>query len=84
MAGHGAFEVRGFRRAMHFGVDSLVVPPGSLADAAARRLHASLAAWPRPAFASLAGTSLAAWLSLVRLFWRWRLLERVLGVSEKQ
>jgi hypothetical protein len=35
-------------------------------------------------YALLTIVALAAWLSLVRLFWRRRLLERFLGVSEKQ
>ena len=43
-----------------FVVDSLVLPPGPPADAAAQRLQANLAGWPRPAFASLAGTWLGA------------------------
>jgi cation-transporting ATPase E len=35
-------------------------------------------------YALLTIVALAAWLSLVRLFWRRRLIERFLGVSEKQ
>jgi cation-transporting ATPase E len=35
-------------------------------------------------YALLTIVALAAWLFLVRLFWRRRLLERFLGVGEKQ
>jgi cation-transporting ATPase E len=35
-------------------------------------------------YALLTIVSVAAWLMLVRLFWRRRLLERFLGVGEKQ
>jgi hypothetical protein len=43
-----------------FVVDSLVLPPGPQQDPAAQRLQVALAAWPRPAFAPLAGTWLGA------------------------
>jgi hypothetical protein len=41
-------------------VDSLLLPPGPAADAAASRLGEVLARWPRPAIATLAGTWLGA------------------------
>jgi hypothetical protein len=43
-----------------FVIDLLLLPPGAPADAAAQRLQATLAAWPRPALALLAGTWLGA------------------------
>jgi hypothetical protein len=39
---------------------------------------------PERSYALVTIVALAAWLSLVHLFWRRRLLERFLGVSEKQ
>jgi hypothetical protein len=41
-------------------VDSLVLPPGPAPDAAAKRLGAVVARWPRPALATLEGTWLGA------------------------
>jgi hypothetical protein len=43
-----------------FVVDTIALPPGKQKDAAGRRLQATLAGWPRPALASLAGTWLGA------------------------
>jgi hypothetical protein len=47
------------------------------------RITFALQPLERP-YALLTIVALAAWLPLVRLCWRRRLLERFLGVSEKQ
>jgi cation-transporting ATPase E len=54
-----------------------------IAAVPALRVVFALQPLERP-YALLTIVALAAWLSLVRLFWRRRLLERFLGVDEKQ
>jgi len=43
-----------------FVIDLLILPPGPQQDALAQRVQATVARWPRPALASLAGTWLGA------------------------
>src|SRR5215471_2842621 len=52
-----------------FVVDTLVLPPGPAHDPRVRRLQGQLAAWPRPALASLAGTWLGALTQVVEDAW---------------